>query len=79
LPVCHGHLVGNIGNPTRVLRSDPIGLQHQIFIAVYNTADNNVVSGDLKAIERLMAAVKRDGMGATKLAVAQGEHLISKL
>jgi malonyl CoA-acyl carrier protein transacylase len=38
-----------------------IGLQHQIFIAVYNAADNNAVSGALKAIERLMAAVKRDG------------------
>jgi len=56
-----------------------MGLQHEISIAVYNAADNNVVSGDLKAIEKLMAAVKRDGMRATKLAVAQGEHLISKL
>jgi malonyl CoA-acyl carrier protein transacylase len=56
-----------------------MGLQDQISIAVYNAADNNVVSGDLKAIEKLMAAVKRDGMRATKLAVAQGEHLISNL
>jgi malonyl CoA-acyl carrier protein transacylase len=55
-----------------------MGLQHQLSIAVYNAADNNVVSGDLKAIEKLMAAVKRDGMRATKLAVAQGKHLIFK-
>lgn len=49
-----------------------MSLQQQISIAVYNSADNNVVSGDLKAIEKLMAAVKRDGMRTTKLAVAQG-------
>jgi acyl transferase domain-containing protein len=52
-----------------------MGLQQQLSIAVYNAADSNVVSGDLKAIEKLMAAVKRDGMRATKLAVAQGESI----
>jgi len=56
-----------------------MGLQHEISIAVYNAVDNNVVSGDLKAVEKLMAAVKRDGMRATKLVVAQGEQLISVL
>lgn len=50
-------------------------LQHQISIAVYNASDNNVVSGDMRAIEKLMAAVKRDGMRTTKLAVAQGDNL----
>ena len=54
-------------------------LQHQISIAVYNAADNNVVSGDMRAIEKLMAAVKRDGMRTTKLAVAQGDNLTFRL
>lgn len=50
-----------------------MGLQDQVSIAVYNATDNNVISGDMKAIEKLMAAVKRDGMRATKLAVGQGK------
>lgn len=33
-------------------------LQHQISIAVYNTADNNVVSGDMRAVEKLMAVME---------------------
>ena len=42
-------------------------------ITIYNAVDNNVVSGGLKAIEKLISVAKRDGIRATKLAVAQGK------
>ena len=50
-----------------------MGLQNRVSIAVYNATDNNVISGDMKAIENMMAAVKRDGIRATKLVVGQGK------
>lgn len=55
-----------------------MGIQDQVSIAVYNAADSNVVSGEMKALEKLMAAVKRDGIRATKLAVGQGTMLFFK-
>ncbi|KAF9530718.1 hypothetical protein CPB83DRAFT_905059 [Crepidotus variabilis] len=51
-----------------------LGVQNRLSIAVYNAPDNNVVSGDLNAIDKLIALVKRDGIRTTKLAVTQGFH-----
>ncbi len=56
-----------------------MGQQDQVSIAVYNAADSNVVSGEMKALEKLMAAVNRDGIRATKLAVEQGMMFVFKV
>ncbi|PPQ99823.1 hypothetical protein CVT24_009617 [Panaeolus cyanescens] len=49
-------------------------LQDRVAIAVYNGTESHVVSGELKAVESLMAAVKMDGLRATKLVIDQGFH-----
>ena len=49
-----------------------LGLQGRVAIAVYNGPDAHVVSGELKAVETLMATAKRDGLRGTKLNVDQG-------
>lgn len=51
---------------------DSLGLRDLLSIAVYNGAEAHVVSGNLKAIESLLVAVKRDGLRCTKLKVDQG-------
>jgi len=51
---------------------DSLGLRDLLAIAVYNGAEAHVVSGNLKAIETLLVAVKRDGLRCTKLNVDQG-------
>ena len=51
---------------------DSLGLRGLLAIAVYNGAEAHVVSGNLKAIETLLVAVKRDGLRCTKLNVDQG-------
>ncbi|KAJ3515067.1 hypothetical protein NLJ89_g1986 [Agrocybe chaxingu] len=51
-----------------------LGLQGRVAIAVYNGSDSIVVSGELKGVEKLMAAVKRDGLRSVKLVVDQGFH-----
>ena len=51
---------------------DKLGLRDLVAIAVYNGTEAHVVSGNLKAIETLLAAVKRDGLRCTKLNVDQG-------
>ncbi|KAF9473131.1 ketoacyl-synt-domain-containing protein [Pholiota conissans] len=51
-----------------------LGLGGRVSIAVYNASDAHVVSGELKAVEGLLAAAKRDGLRCTKLNVDQGFH-----
>ncbi|PPQ84949.1 hypothetical protein CVT25_004462 [Psilocybe cyanescens] len=53
---------------------ETLGLKDRVAVAVYNGTDAHVVSGELKAIEKLMAAVKRDGLRTTKLNIDQGFH-----
>jgi acyl transferase domain-containing protein len=43
-----------------------------IAVTVYNGPESHVVSGDMKAIEKLISVVKADGIRATKLVVDQG-------
>jgi acyl transferase domain-containing protein len=47
-----------------------------VAIAVYNGSESHVVSGEMKAVEKLISAVKVDGLWATKLVVDQGEFNI---
>ena len=49
-----------------------LGVQDRVAIAVYNASDAHVVSGELKAVEGVLAAAKRDGVRCTKLKVDQG-------
>lgn len=49
-----------------------LDLQNLVVIAVFNGARNHVVSGELKAVETLVACVKADGIWAMKLNVNQG-------
>lgn len=49
-----------------------LGIQSRVVIAVFNGSRNHVVSGELKAVETLVASVKADGIRATKLNVDQG-------
>lgn len=53
-----------------------MSIQDRVAVAVYNGTESHVVSGGLKAVESLMAAVKRDGLRATKLVIDQGMHII---
>ena len=50
-----------------------LDLNGRIAIAVYNGPESHVISGEMKAIEKLISAVKADGLRATKLVVDQGE------
>ena len=49
-----------------------------VSIAVYNGPDSRIVSGDMKALEKLISVVKADGIRATKLVVDQGERSFLK-
>ncbi|CAA7264464.1 unnamed protein product [Cyclocybe aegerita] len=51
-----------------------LGLRGRVAIAVHNGPDSIVVSGELKGVEKLMAAAKRDGLRSVKLVVDQGFH-----
>ncbi|KAF8151526.1 hypothetical protein B0H34DRAFT_132545 [Crassisporium funariophilum] len=51
-----------------------LGINDRVAIAVYNGPEAHVVSGELKAVERLISAVKSDGLRATKLVIDQGFH-----
>ena len=51
-------------------------IDSRVAIAVYNGPESHVVSGELKAIEKLISVVKTDGIRATKLVVDQGEFII---
>ncbi|KAF8953963.1 acyl transferase domain-containing protein [Flammula alnicola] len=51
-----------------------LGLADRFAIAVYNGPEAHVVSGEMKAVESLMTAAKRDGLRCTKLNVDQGFH-----
>ncbi|KAF8811343.1 ketoacyl-synt-domain-containing protein [Phlegmacium glaucopus] len=51
-----------------------LDLEGRVAIAVYNGPESHVVSGEMKAIEKLISAVKADGLRATKLVVDQGFH-----
>ena len=53
-----------------------LDIDGRVAIAVYNGPESHVVSGELKAIEKLISVVKADGIRATKLAVDQGEFNI---
>ncbi|KAF8900861.1 hypothetical protein CPB84DRAFT_1778561 [Gymnopilus junonius] len=53
---------------------EKLALKDRVAIAVYNGSDAIVVSGELKAVDQLMAAVKRDGLRSTKLNIDQGFH-----
>ena len=48
----------------------------RVAIAEYNGPESHVVSGELKAIEKLVSVVESDGIWATKLVVDQGEFNI---
>lgn len=50
-----------------------LDIDGRVAIAVYNGPESHVVSGEMKAIEKLISAVKADGLRATKLVVDQGE------
>ena len=45
-------------------------------IAVYNGPESHMVSGEMKAVEKLIFVVKADGIRATELVVDQGEFNI---
>jgi len=49
-----------------------LGLQNRVSIAVFNAPENNVISGNLKDVDQVIAMAKRDGLRATKLVVDQG-------
>jgi acyl transferase domain-containing protein len=53
-----------------------LDIDSRVAIAVYNGPESHVVSGEMKAIEKLISVVKADGIRATKLAVDQGESNI---
>jgi acyl transferase domain-containing protein len=53
-----------------------LDIDGRVAIAVYNGPESHVVSGELKAIEKLISVVKADGIRATKLVVDQGEFNI---
>ena len=53
-----------------------LDIDGRVAIAVYNGPESHVVSGELKAIEKLISVVKADGIRATKLVVDQGEFII---
>ena len=53
-----------------------LDIDSRVAIAVYNGPESHVVSGELKAIEKLISVVKADGIRATKLVVDQGEFNI---
>ncbi|TFK38563.1 hypothetical protein BDQ12DRAFT_116355 [Crucibulum laeve] len=53
---------------------DSLELGDELALAVYNGSKSHVISGSLAAVERLVAAVKSDGLRATKLNVDQGFH-----
>lgn len=51
-----------------------LGLKDRVAIAVFNGPEAHVVSGELKAVETLMATAKKDGLRGTKLNVDQGQY-----
>lgn len=53
-----------------------LDIDSRVAIAVYNGPESHVVSGEMKAIEKLISAVKADGLRATKLVVDQGDFNI---
>lgn len=53
-----------------------LGIEGRVAIAVYNGPESHVVSGEMKAIEKLISVVKADGLRATKLVVDQGESIL---
>ena len=55
---------------------DKLGLKDRVAIAVYNGSEAIVVSGQLKAVDELMAAVKRDGLRSAKLNIDQGMFIL---
>ncbi|KDR66936.1 hypothetical protein GALMADRAFT_232327 [Galerina marginata CBS 339.88] len=74
-PANPGGMVAVAASEERVARYiESLGLKDRVAIAVYNGPDAHVVSGELKAVEKLMATVKRDGLRATKLNIDQGFH-----
>ena len=50
-----------------------LDIDGRVAIAVYNGPESHVVSGELKAVEKLISAVKADGLRATKLVIDQGK------
>jgi len=72
-PANPGGMVAIAAPEERVSRYiETLGLEELVAIAVYNGSDSLVVSGQLKAVDKLLVAVKRDGLRATKLNVDQG-------
>ena len=53
-----------------------LDIDSRVAIAVYNGPESHVVSGEMKAIEKLISVVKADGIRATKLVVDQGEYSV---
>ena len=54
-------------------RISKLDIEDRVAIAVYNGPESHIVSGEMKAVEKLISAVKSDGLRATKLVVDQGE------
>jgi acyl transferase domain-containing protein len=50
-----------------------LDIDSRVAIVVNNGPESHVVSGEMKAIEKLISTVKADGIRATKLVVDQGE------
>ncbi|KAG7441749.1 ketoacyl-synt-domain-containing protein [Guyanagaster necrorhizus] len=51
-----------------------LGISESVVIAVFNGYDSHVASGETESINKLVSAVKRDGIRAVKLNVDQGFH-----
>ena len=49
----------------------------RVAIAVFNGPESHIVFGELKAVEKLISAVKADGLRATKLVMDQGKFNIT--
>ncbi|KAF4622433.1 hypothetical protein D9613_009459 [Agrocybe pediades] len=74
-PANPGGMLAVVASEERVSRYiETLDLGGLVAIAVYNGMDSLVVSGQRKAIEKLLVSVKRDGLRATILNVDQGFH-----
>lgn len=54
--------------------ADPAPADPGVAVAAFNAPDSTVVSGDEEAVERVMAAARRRGWGATRLKVSHAFH-----
>jgi acyl transferase domain-containing protein len=59
---------------TELLRQ--LGLEGRLVIAVYNSSQSHVVSGELVALDAFLSMAKTKGLRVGKLKVAQGEYIL---